>query len=110
MTVQDSLNESDAIAENIKSRPSVGGEKSKKKKKKRNDEGVIMGLEEYDCKGEFEGKGKWRSFRNQKVKMFASGSASFVDLAHQIAAPSSGCLTALAWPDVYITAMEHMGA
>ena len=31
MTVQDSLNESDAIAENIKSRPSVGGEKSKKK-------------------------------------------------------------------------------
>lgn len=69
-----------------------------------------MGLEEHDCKGEFEWKGKWRSFRNQKVKMFASGSASFVDLAHQIAAPSSGCLTALAWPDVYITAVEHMGA
>lgn len=40
------------------------------------------------------------------------GAPSFVGLAHQIAAAaaSSGCLTALAWPDVYIMAMEHMGA
>lgn len=35
MTVQDSLNESDATAENVKSRPSGGGEKSKKKEKKK---------------------------------------------------------------------------